>query len=59
MQLIIYNSLGEKVRTLVNQKQTPGEYKIEFNAANLTSGIYFYQLNTGSFVQTKKLMLLK
>lgn len=59
VQLIIYNSLGEKVRTLVNQKQTPGEYKIEFNAANLTSGIYFYQLNTGSFVQTKKLMLLK
>jgi len=57
--LNIYNILGEKVATLVNEVQQPGYYKIEFNASYLTSGIYFYRLQAGSFIETKKMLLLK
>jgi len=51
--------LGREVANLVNQNQAMGNYKIEFNASKLTSGIYFYKLQSGSFSETKKLMLLK
>ncbi len=45
--------------TLVNEVKQPGEYEVEFNASKLSSGMYFYQLQSGSFVQTKKMMILK
>lgn len=57
--LKIYDILGREVKTIVNEKLSPGSYEIKFNGANLPSGIYFYMLNTGDFKATKKLVLLK
>jgi hypothetical protein len=57
--LKIFNTLGEEIETLVNEYKTAGRYQTEFNATNLPSGVYFYQLRAGSFVQTKKMLLLK
>ncbi|MCB0720788.1 MAG: T9SS type A sorting domain-containing protein [Ignavibacteriae bacterium] len=59
VQLIIYNTMGQKVRTLVNQRQTAGSYEIKFNANGLSSGYYFYKLIAGGFVQTKEMLLIK
>ncbi len=57
--LKIYDVLGREVETLVNERQNAGKYTINFNADKLTSGIYFYTLKAGSFVSTKKMLLLK
>ncbi|NOX17842.1 MAG: choice-of-anchor D domain-containing protein [Chlorobi bacterium] len=58
--LKVYNSLGEEVATLVNKQQSPGKYSVEFNGANLASGMYIYRLTVGNkFTATKKLLLLK
>ncbi|MGD8782209.1 MAG: T9SS type A sorting domain-containing protein [Ignavibacteria bacterium] len=57
--LNIYNLLGEKIKTLVKQEQTPGKYQIKFDGNNFPSGIYFYQLKTDKFQQTKKMLLLR
>ncbi|MDP2302620.1 MAG: T9SS type A sorting domain-containing protein [Ignavibacteria bacterium] len=51
--------LGNEVATLVNENKSAGNYEINFNASKLSSGIYFYKLQAGSFNQTKKMMLLK
>ena len=59
VQLKVYDVLGKEVATLVNEEQSIGDYKVEFNASNLTSGIYFYRLQSGDFVKTNKLLLLK
>ncbi len=59
VQLKVYNVLGKVVATLVNNEQRPGYYKVEFNADNLASGIYYYRIEAGSFDQTKKMVLLK
>ncbi len=59
VQLEVFNLLGEKVAQLVNQVQRPGEYTIQFDGANLASGIYFYKLTTQNFTQTKKMILMK
>ncbi len=59
LQIVVYDILGRKIATLVNAKQKPGNYQINFNANNLSSGIYYYQLKTDSFVQTKKMILIK
>ncbi|HVO76286.1 MAG TPA: T9SS type A sorting domain-containing protein, partial [Ignavibacteriaceae bacterium] len=64
--LKIYDLLGREITTLVNEEEQAGHYEVEFSAkagsasgANLSSGIYFYQLKAGNFIQTKKLVLLK
>ena len=57
--LKVYDVLGREVATLVNEEKPAGEYEVEFNAANLPSGIYFYQLKAGQFSETKKMILLK
>jgi photosystem II stability/assembly factor-like uncharacterized protein len=57
--LKVYDLLGREVATLVNEEKPDGEYEVEFNAANLPSGIYFYQLKAGSFVEVRKMILLK
>ncbi len=57
--LKIYDVLGNEVATLIDEYKSAGNYEAEFNASNLTSGIYFYQLKAGSFVGTKKMLLLK
>ncbi len=57
--LKVYDLLGKEVTTLINQEQTAGGYAVKFDASKFASGIYFYQLHAGNFVQMKKMMLLK
>ncbi len=57
--LKVYDLLGKNVATLVNSVKQPGSYEINFNGEKLTSGVYFYQLKAGSFVSTKKFLLMK
>ncbi len=59
VQLIIYNSLGEKAAELVDEFQKAGSYEVEWNVGNLSSGVYFYTISTGNFRQTKKMILAK
>ncbi len=57
--LKLYDVLGREVQTLVNEQQTPGVYRVELNAGGFASGVYFYRLVAGSFVQQRKMLLLK
>ena len=57
--LKIFNTLGEEIATLVNEEKAVGSYEVNWNAANLPSGVYFYRLQAGGFVQTRKMILLK
>ncbi|MGB5287883.1 MAG: T9SS type A sorting domain-containing protein, partial [Ignavibacteriaceae bacterium] len=57
--LKVYDVLGNEVAALVNEEKGPGTYEAEFKGAGLPSGIYFYQLVAGSFIETKKMMLVK
>jgi hypothetical protein len=61
--LKVYDILGNKVATLVNEEKQPGTYEVDFHpesgSGNPASGIYFYQLKAGSFIQTKKMILTK
>ncbi len=57
--LKVYDILGREVATLFNGFQQPNSYSVSFNASGLASGIYFYKLKAGDFVQTRKMMLLK
>ena len=59
MSLKVYDIIGNEVATLVNSEKPSGVYVVEWNASSVPSGVYFYQLKTGSFVQTKKMVLLK
>jgi hypothetical protein len=59
VSLKIFNVLGKEVGTLVNGEKLPGEYSIDFNGSNLSSGVYFYQLRTENFIQTRKMILVK
>lgn len=57
--LKVYDVLGNEVTILVGEEEPAGSYEINFNASELSSGIYFYQLQVGSFVETKRMVLLK
>jgi hypothetical protein len=59
VNLKIYNIVGEEVATLINEEQNAGRYQIQWDASRLASGIYFYKLRAGSFVETKKMILIK
>ncbi len=59
VSLVVYDLLGREVAALVNEVKEPGSYKVNFDASNLPSGIYTYRIQSGSFVQTKKMMLMK
>jgi len=59
VQLFIYDALGNKVAQLINEERELGTYEVEIDGSNLTSGIYFYQMKAGDFIQTKKMILLK
>jgi len=59
VQLKVYDVLGNEVATLVNEEKTTGSFEVEFNASGLSSGVYFYQLRAGSYINTKKMMLMK
>jgi hypothetical protein len=57
--LKIFDALGKEVATLVNEKQTSGNYNVSFNGINLSSGVYFYKLTAGDFVDVKRMVLIK
>ncbi len=59
MRLKVYDVLGNEVATLVNEEKPAGVYEVEFAATNLTSGIYFYRLSVRTFVEIKKMVLMK
>ncbi len=59
VKLVIYNSLGKQIAVLVNQKLAAGTYEVSWNASGFASGVYFYKLETGDFVETRKMVLLK
>ena len=57
--LKVYDVLGNEVASLVNEEKPAGNYEVDFSAAGLASGIYFYQLQAGSFIETKQMILLR
>ncbi len=59
VKLVVYNALGKKVIELINSVQNAGNYFIPFNASGLASGVYYYKLSAGSFVQVRKMILMK
>ena len=59
VSLKVYDLLGREVTELVNEKKQEGDYEFEFNGGNLSSGIYYYRLHAGDFVETKKFVLIK
>ncbi len=59
VSLKVFDILGREVAVLVNEYKTSGTYSIEFNANRFASGVYFYQLQSGNFVETKKMVLIK
>ena len=59
VKLEIYDGLGERIATLVNETQSAGYYEARFDATGLASGMYIYRINAGDFVDTKRLLLLK
>ncbi|MGH2575577.1 MAG: choice-of-anchor J domain-containing protein, partial [Ignavibacteria bacterium] len=59
VNLIVYSSLGQEIKTLVNQNLQAGSYKVDFNADGLPSGTYLYRITAGDFVTAKKMILIK
>ncbi len=59
VELRVYDILGNKVATLINEEKHPGSYDIIFNASNYPSGVYYYQITIGKFSETRKMILLK
>lgn len=59
VKLDIYNILGQKVETLVDEQKEPGYHSVTWDASDVASGIYFYKLQAGEFTQTKRMTLLK
>ena len=59
VSLKVYDALGKEIETLVNEEKSTGYYSVNFNAKNLSSGIYFYRMKAGAYTDTKKFVLLK
>ena len=59
MELYIYNSLGQRIATLVNEKNSAGHHQVTFDASEFASGVYFYKMVTQDFNQVKKMLLVK
>jgi hypothetical protein len=59
VSLKVYNILGKEIATLVDEEKSAGTYSVTFDAGKLSSGIYFYRIQAGNFVQAKKMILLK
>jgi hypothetical protein len=57
--LTVFNLLGEKVATLVNENMSAGTHSVEFNASNLTSGLYIYSIVSNGFIYSRKMVLMK
>ena len=59
VKLSVYSSLGEKVTELLNENLSAGNHQVSFDASNLSSGLYFYKISAGNFINVKKMMLIK
>ena len=59
VKITVYNILGQEVKVLVNEFKKEGNYLVEFNGSSLSSGIYFYRIQAGNFIQTKRMVLIK
>ncbi len=59
ISLKVYNVLGAEVATLANGNYASGKYNVTFDASKLSSGVYFYRLQAGNFIETKKMVLIK
>lgn len=59
VQIKIYDVLGKEVAQLVNEEKIAGYHEVEFNGSHLASGVYFYRIQAGDFVETKKMILMK
>lgn len=59
MSLRVYDLLGREITTLVGEEKLVGSFEVEFDGTGLPSGIYFYRLRAGSFLETKKMVLLR
>jgi len=59
VNLVIYDILGREVRTLINEHKHPGTYEVNFDASHLSSGVYFYSIQTDNFRETKRMLLIK
>lgn len=59
VEMIVFNALGEKIAILENKFQYEGRHSVIFDASNFPSGVYFYRISAGDFVQTKKMMLIR
>jgi hypothetical protein len=59
VRLVVFDILGREVYTLVNKKQTEGNYSVNFDASKLASGIYYYTLSASGFSESKKMVLLR
>jgi hypothetical protein len=59
VRLVIYDVLGREVAVLVNELLKPGAYEVEFDGTNYPSGVYFYKIMAGDFVETRKMVLIK
>jgi hypothetical protein len=57
--LMVYDVLGNEIATLVNEEKAPGEYEVEFDGSKFSSGVYFYRLRAGSFIESRKMVLTK
>ncbi len=55
----VFDVLGREVAVLVNEAKEPGIYEVQFHASQFTSGVYFYQLKAGNFIETKKMLLVR
>jgi hypothetical protein len=59
IELVVYDALGKQIETLISGDHDAGVYEVDFDATGLTSGVYFYQIKSGSFTETRKLVLMK
>ena len=59
VSLKIYDVLGNEIADLVNEEKPAGSYGLEFDASGLSSGTYFYRIESGNYIETKKMILLK
>jgi hypothetical protein len=59
VSLKVYDVLGNEIATLVDEEKTAGKYEVSFNSTELPSGVYIYQLNSGNYIQTRKMVILK
>ena len=59
VQITVYDLLGKEIKTLVNEVKGPGSYQVTFSASDISSGVYFYKITAGSFLDIKKMVVVK